>query len=74
MDLPILLIVQLIPNKFPMQGHRKDFWSGPAVIGAHKWHAVCNGAHAQISIMNFIKLPKKWIGSNAYAMYCVITY
>ena len=42
------------------QGHRKDVWSGLAVIGA------C-GAWAQflrISIMNFIKSPKKWSGQN----------
>ena len=34
------------------RGRRKDFWSGPAVIGARE-------ARTQFFYMNFIKLPKK---------------
>ena len=30
------------------QGRRKDFSSGPAVIGACIWNAVCNGARVNI--------------------------
>ena len=51
-------------KKNPHQEHRKDFWSGPALIGAHVWHTACNGVCMQISIMNLIKSPKKWSGQN----------
>ena len=40
------------------QGRRKDFWSGPAVIGARIWNAVCNGARANI-YNEFHKIAEK---------------
>ena len=42
------------------QGCRKDFWSGLAVIGVHKVRTQL----LNISIVNFIKSPKKWSGQN----------
>ena len=49
------LLVIIVSLVF-IQGCRKDFWSGPVVIGAQPFFSM--------SIMNFIKSPKKWSGQN----------
>ena len=38
------------------------------------WNAVCNGVGANISMMNFIKSPKKWSGQNQTSLTGFYTY
>ena len=53
--------------QYYVQGHRKDFWSGPAVIGTRE-------ARMQLLNINFIKSPKKWSSQNRSSRTSSYTY
>ena len=61
--IPVSFLHTVSNQNWNSQGHRKEFWSGQAVIGVRVWHAICNGTHANI-YNDFITLPKKLSSQN----------